>query len=255
MNITIIGAIVIILSVIAFIRNEDWLLGLVIFFSTFTAAAVLDTTITESSAITPFKIPLYLWLLKQGINFIKFIPKLNMDIIKNTLRENKIFTALLIFSSVVVVSVIWLFISGITYPYFDTLYSENRVITFGMSNVKQAIGILIYFAFAMILSLKITSKEKIRRLIKVFAISTGFAIVWGFVQFILYYLGIEYPAFMFNNNYHYAQGFGQVMHGIKRISSIGTEPSVFALNLLAFLPIVLVPWIYEKDKSRQENSC
>ena len=240
---TLIGIVVVILSIIAFFKDEDWLLGLVIFFSTFTAAAALKGT----SAMTPFKIPLYLWLIRQGINFIKFIPKLNIEIIKKTLKENKIFTALLIFSITIILSVVWLFVSGINHVYYDTLTMQDEVITFSSVNVSQARGILIYFVFLMILSLRVNSKEKIRKFLNIFGLSTVFAIIWGFIQFVLYYLDIEYPAFLFNNNNNYVQCYEQVMHGIKRICSISTEPSVFSLNLLGFLPVVLIPWILKKE--------
>lgn len=247
MNVTLIGIVVIILSIIAFIKDEDWLLGLVMFFSTFTAAA----TFSGTSAMTPFKIPLYLWLLKQGINFIKFIPKMNKEVVIKVLKENKIFSALFIFAIAMVISVVWLWISGINYEYYDTSILENATITFSSVNISQLRGILIYLLFLMILSLKIDSKEKIKKLLKIFCISTIFAIIWGFIQFILYYLNIDYPEFLFNNNNNYKQWYEQVMHGIKRISSISAEPSVFSLNLLGFLPIVLIPWLYEKEKNKK----
>lgn len=246
MEITIIGIIVIILSIIAFIKDEDWLLGLVIFFSTFVAAGAVDIKST-TTAIVPFEIPLVLWILKQGINFIKAKSKIDMNTIKKTLKENKMFTALLIFTIIIIISEIWLLISGINYPYYDSLYLEDRVVKFGGSNITQPARVLAFLVFAMILSLKIDSKEKIKGLLKIFAISTICAIVWGFIQFILYYLQIDYPSALFNNNPYYAQCFDQVMHGIKRICSIGTEPSVFSLNLLAFLPIVLIPWLFKEN--------
>ena len=77
MEITFIGIIVIILSIIAFIKDEDWLLGLVIFLSTFVAAQAIDIKVT-TTAIVPFEIPLVLWILKQVINFITLRQKHNI---------------------------------------------------------------------------------------------------------------------------------------------------------------------------------
>ena len=246
MSLTLIGIIVIILSIIAFIKDEDWLLGLVIFFSTFTAAAAIDIKAT-TTAIVPFEIPLVLWILKQVINFLKTKPKISIDEIKKIFRENKIFTALFIFTLIMLISEVWLLISGINYPYYDSLYLEDRVIKFSGANITQPARVLAFLVFAMILSLKIDDKEKIKKMLNIFSISTICAIAWGFVQFILYYLNIEYPDVLFNNNPYYAQCYDQVMHGIKRICSIGTEPSVFSLNLLAYLPIILIPWLFKQN--------
>lgn len=243
MEITIIGVITIILSIIAFIKNEDWLLGLIVFFSTFTAAVAIDIHST-TTAILPFEIPLILWIIKQFFNFIKYRPKINKEVIKSTLKNNKIFTALLIFTILLIISEIWLLISGLNYSYYDTLFFKDNVLTFSMSNITQVARIVIFLFFAMLLSLKINSKEKIKKLLKIFVVSSICAVIWGLIQYMLYLLNITYPADLFNNNPYYSQGYNQHVGRIKRISSIATEPSVFALNLLAFIPILFVNWLF-----------
>ena len=83
----------------------------------------------------------------------------------------------------------------------------------------------------IVLSFTIKTKEEIKTLLKVFCISSIFAVIWGLLQFITYYLGIPYPAFLFNNNSYAAQCFDQIENNVKRISSIALEPSTFSINL------------------------
>ena len=251
MKVTVIGIIVIILSIIAFFKkDEDWLLGLVMFFSVFTATTAFDSNF---KVVIPFKIPMYLWCIRQVIDFIKIRPKINLTVIKNILKNNKIFTALLVLALIILLSNVWLFVSNLNINYQDGLYKDERVITFDKNNIKQTLGILTYIGFAMLVSLRINEKERIEKLLKIFAISSCFAVIWGLIQFIIYYLQIDYPVFLFNNNEQYYQGFDQIMHGIKRISSIGTEPSVFSLNLLGFIPILLIPVVTKNESENKKQ--
>ena len=120
-------------------------------------------------------------------------------------------------------------------------------------NITQAIRVITYFVFAIILSLRINSKKEIEDILKTFAYSTLFAAVWGIIQYILFFMNVNYPAFLFNNNPYAAQGYEQMIQGIKRITSIGTEPSVFAINLSVFLPIALQFLLKKREKN--EAKC
>ena len=247
MEITIIGAITIIISIYAFLKNEYLLLDIVIFLSTFVAASAINIYPT-TTAIVPFEIPLVLWVIKQCLNMFKNRKNIEKEKIKNIFKENKIFIALFIFFIVIIISEVFLLISRINYPYYDVTFKENRVIRFGIASMTQSIRVLAFIVFTMLLSLKVKNKDEIKHLLKIFSISTFFAVVWGLIQYILFYLDINYPAFLFNNNPWYAQGYDQVMHGIKRINSIGTEPSVFSLNLLAVIPIFVIDYLYSKKE-------
>lgn len=237
---TIIGVIVIVLSIIAFFKNEYWLLYLTVFFSTFTAASIFTSGIT----LTLYKVPMLLWILKQIIIFIKSKSKITLKKVKSILKENRLFIAILIFMFLIIVSNVWLLISGLNHEFYDKTYLKNEVITFEKANVSQTIGIMQIFVFLLILSLKKIDNNEIKKMLNVFFISTFIAVLWGFIQFTLYYLDIKYPAFLFNNNPGYTQHYNQVMYGVKRVNSIATEPSVFGLNLISAIPIILIPWLY-----------
>ena len=245
MEITFIGLVVIILSIIALIKNENWLLGLIVFFSTFTAAQAIGIS-ALGGALLPYEIPLILWIGVQIFSYI-FNPKQLVEV-KEALKRNKLFRAIFIFSIISIISIINLAISGVHYEYYDEFHSSYNVIEFSMGNITQFVRIILFLVFSMLLIIKLRSKEQIHNVVKIFCLSTIFAIVWGILQFVLYYLNIPYPYELFNNNEYYKHGYMQVIGGIKRISSIATEPSMFALNLIAFFPLIFVFYIFERKQ-------
>ena len=144
----------------------------------------------------------------------------------------------LIFILAVILSEIMLIILGTSINYIND-DGELTTVKFGMANIKQMIIIIFVFVLMIVLSFKIKSKQEIKDLLKVFGISSIFAIIWGFIQFFMYYLKIPYPAFLFNNNEFAAQLYNQADNGIKRINSIALEPSMFSINLIAFIPFII----------------
>ena len=228
--VTVIGIIALILSIIAFFKSEKWLINLVIFFSVFTAAIAFINPIT----ILPFEIPMMLLLLRYVIDFIREKKRINLNDIKEIIKTNKIFTAILIFAIALTLSELWLLVSGFEYSYYDLLLKENNVIKFTLYNFSQYIRYMFYLVFVMILSLKIQDRSEIRGYLKTFGYASLFAIFWGFVQYILYCLNIPYPNLLFNNNPYAYQGFDQIMHNFNRVNSIALEPSTFALHIGVF---------------------
>lgn len=245
MNITIIGAVSIILSIISIIKkNDNMLLKLVIIFSVFTAAIAVDSFLV----ILPFEIPMVLWIIKQLIYFIKRREEFNFKNLREVFNKNKIVRAFIFIIITIITSEICLYISKINYAYIDNVYHDLRYISFKMINITQAIRVITYFIFAIILSLKINSKKEIEEILKTFSYITLLAIAWGILQYILFFMNVNYPAFLFNNNPYAAHGYGQMIYGIKRITSIGTEPSVFAINLSVFLPIAMLFSLKKRER-------
>lgn len=242
MEITIIGWLVIALTIYGFFKSEDFLLYLGIFFSTFTATSIIniDKTVT---GIAPFYFIISFWILKVIINYIRSKKYFNKEIIANIMKKNKLIKSLAIFGVIIIIGELYMFISGKTIIVNNQLNNEVLKLTFSGSNITQPIYLLFMLVFAIFLSLKINSKEKIRNVLKIFFISTIFALIWGVMQFCMFYLGIEYPAYLFNNNIALAQLHFQMVYGIKRVNSIALEPSTFALNVLGILPIIMILWL------------
>ena len=250
MEITRIGAVVIILSVIAFIKNENMLLELGMFFSVFTASMAIGIQAT-TTPIWPFEIPIILWILKQFINLIS--GKMKLDIKKNTVSK-KIIIALGIFIIIMIAGVLWIFINKMNIPYYDYKFYKDMNITFTSRNITQPIRLMLFLIFAVLLIIKELTSNQIDRIIKAFEYGCVFAILWGCVQYFTNMFNIQYPAFIFNNNPYVSQGYEQQVGNLKRITSIASEPPAFGFTLLTFLPLIFSR--YQKasiEKSKSKN--
>lgn len=237
MGITIFGVIVTIISIYAFFKNEKLLLYMMVFLSTFTAAALFNIELT-TTPIQTFEFTGALWLLREFINFIKTKPKFDKEKIINKIKENKLAMVFMAFIVAIFLGEIYLAVSGISVDYIDFL-GEPQKIKFSMGNITQPVIISFVFVIMIVLSYKLKTKEEVKELLKVFCYSSIFAIIWGLLQFVTFYFKIPYPAFIFNNNAYAAQCYDQIGNNIKRISSIALEPSTFAINLIGYIPFVL----------------
>ncbi|HFE9684205.1 O-antigen ligase family protein [Clostridium perfringens] len=242
MEVTIIGWIVIVLTIYCFFRNEEWLLYLGIFFSTFTATSIFNIQKTITG-MPPFYFIIAFWILRVMINYFKAGNKIDINQVFKVIKKNKLIKALLIFSIILILGELFMLITGNVINIYDKLNKVSFTLKFSGSNITQPIYILLMIVFSIVLSLKLRSKEKIKKVIIVFIISTLFALVWGIIQFCMFYLNIEYPAYLFNNNIALAQLHYQMVYGIKRVNSIALEPSTFSLNILALLPLIMTLWL------------
>ena len=251
MEITLLGAVTIILSIYAFFKNKKLLLYMMVFLSTFTAANVLHITVTTTPVQT-FEFTGAVWLLREFIDFIKSKPKLSKEIIINKFKENKLATAFLIFIVAIILGELFLAVSGISVPYTNA-DGEATLLKFGKSNITMAVIVIFVFVNMIVLSFTIKTKEEIKTLLKVFSFSTMFAVIWGLFQFVTYYLGVPYPAFLFNNNEYEMQWYNQIDNNVKRITSIALEPSTFAINLVCFIPFILGTFLKLKEKIKEKK--
>lgn len=251
MEITLLGWITIILSIYAFFKDKKLLLYIMVFLSTFTAANLIHITVTTTPVLT-FEFTGAIWLLREFIDLIKSRPKITKEIILNKFKENKLATAFLVFIIAIILGEIYLALSGIHIEYTNIL-KENAVITFSKANITMGARTVFIFIIMIVLSFKLKTKKEVEELVKVFCVSTIFAVIWGLLQFITFYLGIPYPAFLFNNNPYAAQCFDQIENNIKRVTSIALEPSTFAINLMAFMPFVIGTFLKMKGNFKEKK--
>lgn len=251
MNITVLGIIVIIMSIYAFFKNEKLLLYMLVFFSTFTAGELFHLEIIKAPMQT-FEFIGAVWLLREFINFIKTKPKFSREKIIKKFKENKLASALVVFMILSIIGEAFAIISGLAVEYTKA-NGELDVAKFSLSNINQFVIITFIFVLMTVLSFKIKSKEEVKNLLKVFCISSIFAVIWGLLQFVTYYLGLQYPAFLFNNNVYALQCYGQIDNNVKRICSIALEPSTFSINLICFIPFVIGAFITLKEKIKEKK--
>lgn len=240
MEVTLIGWVVIALAIYAFIKEEKYLLYLAVFFSTFTATSIINIE-KSITGISPFYFLAGLWILKVFINYYK--EKISLKALIKENRDNKLIRGLFIFLFTVVLGEVFRLIARGTIEFMDLNSNSMSVIEFSSSNITQPIYLLFMVVFSIVLCIRLKDKVEIKKVMKIFIISTIFALIWGLVQFCIYYLGIEYPANLFNNNIAARQLYFQMVYGIKRVNSIALEPSTFALNILHLLPLILTLWL------------
>ena len=251
MNITLIGIVIIIMSIYAFFKKEELLLYMLVFFSTFTAAELFHIEFIRAPVL-PFEFIGTVWLLRQFINFVKEKPKFNKEKIINKFKENKLGTAFIIFILISFIGQAYFAISGLTINYTNA-NGQLSATKFSLSNISQFIIVTFTFVLMTVLSFKIKTKEEVKKLLKVFCISTICAIIWGLLQFITYYFGIPYPAFLFNNNVYALQCYPQIDNNVKRICSIALEPSTFSINLICFIPFMIGLFLGLKEKFKEKK--
>ncbi len=244
MEITLIGWIFIILSIYFCVKNKEYLLYLLVFSSVFTAGSVINIEATVTG-IQPFYFVGTIWILSTLFKYCKDTSGVSgfVDIIKN----NKRIRPFIILSLVIILSEISLLFFINNSSYINTKTEEIMVVSFSKSNITQPIFLLFMIITAVLLILEMDSKAKIVKMIKVFAIATFFAMIWGVVQFCMYYMSVEYPTWLFNNNISFLQLSHQMIYGLKRVNSIALEPSTFALNILVFLPVVMALWLGDNN--------
>lgn len=242
MEITIIGAASIILSIYAFLKDEKLLLKFIMFFSVFTAAIAIDIKAT-TTPIYVFEIPMVLYIMKVFIYWFKNKDKIDFN---NCIKNNRIFKLLIVFLLVVLIGEIYLYISKTHINYYDYQFLSKRSISFSVTNITQFLRLSFYILFTILLSFRLKDRKDVKEIINAFIYGGLFAIFWGFVQYLCYIFKIGYPTFLFNNNPYIGQGFNQFIGNFKRISSVSPEPSVLSMFLLT-----LIPMLYYKSKNNK----
>ena len=128
---------------------------------------------------------------------------------------------------------------GLTVEPYEPGTLEAGPLRFTSRNITQTM----YLAFGVLLTLFIAAKNsnlgQLKKTIRIFLISSFFVSCWGMLQWFCYRAGFNYPAFMFNTSLvESATGYTQAIEdlGITRVSSVATEPSMFAqFSLIALV--------------------
>ena len=247
MFITFIGIISLLLSVIAFIKDEDKLLELAMFFSVFTAAIAIGIEVS-TTPIWPFEIPVIFWIIKQIINILT--GKLKIKLEKKSI-ERKIIFFLCLFVIIMVAGELFLYFSKISIDYYDYKFNENMHIGFSLKNITQPIRLMLFIIFTALLTIKKLDKKQIKQIINAFIYGCAFAVAFAFVQYLTQLFDLEFPTFLFNNNPYVSQGYDQQVGNLRRLTSIASEPPVLGFTLLTFLPFIVFKYEEIKNKNNK----
>lgn len=227
MTITPIGYFIIVVGFIAVILpSRTAILYLTIFFMPFTATAVINLQ-TPSFGLQPgYFLGILLmmrytteWLFRRG---------------RQNLTHLQRMTLMPFIMFVLIAGLSILLIPFRDYVYVRRPSGDFQLLHLSMENFTQ----FAYLAYVIILTVSIAAcklePDEIRRAIRALIISSVFVSLWGWAQLYMYYAGIPYPDFIFNNSVSFLQKYGQKIRllGFKRMNSVAPEPSMFARFLL-----------------------
>lgn len=240
MIITTQGIIILALGMVSFILGKKILLiRMAIFFSSFTALAIVN--FTSGFWLTPFQYFIILaigskltyTILIKGICFFKPIPKEGIWV--------AVFFFALALSSFIPIQIDGnLFIRG------TALNDEIGPLFYSSVNFTRPLYVMLGFFAAFLISEISNTSFLLRQSLRVYLFS-GFAVaIWGLMQFVLGVVDLEYPHFIFNNSLNpVSQGYSQTINtsdgeSFKRLTSVLSEPSVMAQMLIPIFALLVI---------------
>lgn len=255
MGLTILGIIIIPISIWCFVFKSEYLLPLSIAFSVFTGAAVVNISGSYPIGLQPF----------YFINFLIFSSFIFKKLYhKNFLRlkdrnHNFFFLSLFLFSIYVSFSLV----SPIIFNGLQVLTPRGGIdaiehgkfesLAFSMSNVPPLVYI-IFNSFYIHISLRYIeiskNLEKLKFLDKImygFYTSGIFVILVGLFQFTCSLTGQKFPDFIFYSSVSYTGGGEQTLLNLGRVASTFTEPSLAGSFLAAFSMYLICSFTSKKN--------
>jgi len=226
------GFVIFVLCLILLIYNREWFFYLSIFFIPFSNTAVLN--VGANSISLPF--------LLVVVSFIYYMLRIafRLGIGYNKSAKWAYLHVFLVFMVVNLSALMPFYIDG------DLLVLDryNYLVTYAppipLKPSMQYITQLIYFQvglwFATYLMGEITTMAKWLRVVKFLLASGVFISLWGLFEFSSYYIGVEFPVFLFSNLGLNQDGIN-FLRGMPRISSATLEPSVFAQTFSFIIPL------------------
>src|ERR1700722_4394156 len=119
---------------------------------------------------------------------------------------------------------------------------SNAPLVFTARHITQLLYLVYGVLLAILVAFKNSELPQLIRSVRIFLISAIFVSLWGFMQLFCSLLHVTYPAFIFNSSATgSALGYLEELEdvGITRVSSVATEPSMFAACMLIALVFAL----------------
>ncbi len=120
--------------------------------------------------------------------------------------------------------------------------SGSAPLQFTARHITQTVYLVYGVLLTILVALKNSELQQLIRSMRIFLMSAIFVSIWGFFQLLCWSFNLEYPAYLFNTSVtESALGYTQEIRevGLKRISSVATEPSMFAQCMLVAAVIAL----------------
>lgn len=239
MQVTSIGWILIPVGIGLYLFAPKALYAWMVFFLPFSATAVVNVAFADSiSGVQPTFFFGALWLAKE-------IPRLWR--VRSADRELQLYRParqLGFFLLVVMLSLIMpVWIRGrITIDSAEFAHPDTTALQFTSRHITQAIYVIYGVLLTICVAVKNLEIREFMGSVRLFVISGIFTSFWGLFQLYCYWSGIPYPAYIFNTSETTsALGYLDELQdiGLRRISSVTTEPSILAQYLLIVVVFAL----------------
>jgi O-antigen ligase len=236
LELTPIAAVLVPLSLYCFFFKPDFLYWCLVFSLPFSATAVANIGFMSSTSGLQATIWLgSLWLLRETPRVLKKTRVWNSEQMGASFRH------LWFFLCVVVLSLAMpLWINGrLTIECQDLSCNTTEALKFSLRHITQTMYLIFGILLTVFVAERNSNPREFKKSVQVFLISGTFVSFWGLLQWYCYRVGATYPAFIFNNSQTesamgYLQELGDL--GVTRISSVATEPSMFAqCSLIALI--------------------
>ena len=241
MEVTPIGWILIPLGVSLFFVAPDRLYACMVFFLPFSATAVVN--VGSGDAASGVQATIFFGALWMAREFPKFLSSRDSQTGQNLRQPANHLRWFVLIALLSLIMPIW--INGRVYiddPEFSNGLSNSEPLLLRFRNITQ-LGYLLYgVLLAILVAFRNSDLRQLVRSIRIFLISAIFVSLWGCMQFACSVLNLTYPAYIFNTNATgSALGYLETLEdiGITRVSSVATEPSIFAACMLVALVLAL----------------
>lgn len=247
MEITIIGIIIILVSLIILFKDKETLIKLNIFFIPFSATAVINVGSGEAgSSVQPY---MYFCILNFMVLVCSLLNNYKFKFYRN---EVKLINLLLLFASFAFFSIFspMLAVKNEIGNQSGS-YGEYGLIYFSSKNITQFVYLLLGIIFSLLIYDNASKNEnRYISYLKVFGYSLIFTMIWGFFELFCKKTGLLYPDFIFNNTAKIGgQGFSHQLDAegkYDRITSVAVEASILVQNFLVFLPFLIHDYLYKR---------
>lgn len=235
LELTPIGSILISVGVGLFLFAPEHLYTLAVFFLPFSATAIVN--VESAGSFSGIQATMFfgaLWMVRALVGFWRAPQSPCKQKLWISNAQLGIFVLVALIS---LIMPIWINGSvSIESPILADPGSTPLHLTF--RHFTQSMYLVYGVLFAILVGFRNCDVRQCVSSVRIFVISSMFVSCWGLFQLACFWLDIEYPTYIFNTNKSdYALGYIQELQdvGWKRISSVATEPSIFAACMLIAL--------------------
>jgi hypothetical protein len=225
--------------------SKKWLYRSFVFWTLFSATSIANLGEDEDgSALQIWMFFGFLWLLRLVLDRL---PTLSISVDRRILRPCFWLVAFLFIASISLIMPAY--INGtltITSPYIGGGSDTPLFLT--SHNLTQLLYLIFGCTIAICVAHFNLREEDRHETEQIILFSALFVSVWGLFQFVCNLTRIPYPDYIFNNSGSasgkgFMETIGDASSGFRRISSVATEPSMFAQGIVSLLPLTLPAWI------------